>query len=123
MFWGLVIGLGVGLLRFALEFVYPPPPCGSPDPDERPVFLISFIDDFHYLHFGALLFLLTGLIAVLTSLLSKDDDHEVQEEMTVWGAADDNHNLLYEPMESKVLVNIFAVVVMTIASFIIGFYA
>ena len=27
-FWGLMSGLVVGLIRFVLEFVYPPPTCG-----------------------------------------------------------------------------------------------
>ncbi|KAG0413829.1 hypothetical protein HPB47_009014, partial [Ixodes persulcatus] len=47
-FWGLMIGLAVGMSRFIWEFSYHVPGCGSPDPDPRP----AIISSVHYLHFA-----------------------------------------------------------------------
>ncbi|KAG9349780.1 hypothetical protein JZ751_026133 [Albula glossodonta] len=57
-FWGLMVGLVVGLARMVLEFAYPPPRCGVPDP--RPDVLRSI----HYLHFAIILCALTAGIVV-----------------------------------------------------------
>ena len=59
-FWGLMFGFVLGFVRFGLEFGYFKPPCGSAIPDTRPAFVRHFVDDIHYLHYGALLFLVTG---------------------------------------------------------------
>uniref|UniRef100_A0A674JT21 Sodium/mannose cotransporter SLC5A10 n=1 Tax=Terrapene triunguis TaxID=2587831 RepID=A0A674JT21_9SAUR len=53
-FWGLMLGLALGLARMGLEFAYPLPRCGVPD--ERP----SLVKDVHYLHFAILLCALTA---------------------------------------------------------------
>ena len=64
-FWGLMVGFAFGILRFALEFGYFIPPCGSDLPDLRPAFVKHFVDDIHYLHYGALLFIITGLTTII----------------------------------------------------------
>ncbi|EHB08999.1 Sodium/glucose cotransporter 4 [Heterocephalus glaber] len=61
-FWGLLLGLGVGLLHMILEFSYPGPACG--EVDRRP----AVLKDFHYLYFALLLFGLTAIIIVAISL-------------------------------------------------------
>uniref|UniRef100_A0A8C3I849 Sodium/mannose cotransporter SLC5A10 n=1 Tax=Chrysemys picta bellii TaxID=8478 RepID=A0A8C3I849_CHRPI len=63
-FWGLMLGLALGLARMGLEFAYPSPRCGVPD--ERP----SLVKDVHYLHFAILLCALTAGAVVGVSLLS-----------------------------------------------------
>lgn len=61
-FWGLMSGLGVGLLRMILEFSYPAPACG--EVDLRP----AVLKDFHYLYFALLLCGLTAIVIVSISL-------------------------------------------------------
>ncbi|XP_055329529.1 sodium/glucose cotransporter 4-like [Paramacrobiotus metropolitanus] len=68
-FWGLIVGLMLGIVRFILEFfVYPSVPCG--EIDRRP----SIIKDIHYLHFGLILFLLCVCVIVSVSLLTESPD-------------------------------------------------
>ncbi|XP_042559746.1 protein NLRC3-like [Clupea harengus] len=63
-FWGLMVGLVVGLTRMLLEFAFPPPRCGVPDP--APPVLRSV----HYLHFAIILCGLTAAVVVTISLLT-----------------------------------------------------
>jgi len=69
-FWGLMLGLLVGMIRLILEFSYTVPPCGSEAQDTRPDIIIKLVGNVHYLHFGILLFLLSGLITVVVSLVT-----------------------------------------------------
>ncbi|CAN7987678.1 unnamed protein product [Ixodes pacificus] len=69
-FWGLMIGLAVGMSRFIWEFSYHVPGCGSPDPDPRP----AIISSVHYLHFAVLLFLISVITTVVISLLTPPID-------------------------------------------------
>ncbi|WAR02037.1 SC5AB-like protein [Mya arenaria] len=66
-FWGLMVGLLVGLIRFAWEYAYSVPPCGDEQDDKRP----SIIKDVHYLHFGCILFAICMIVTVVVSLLTK----------------------------------------------------
>lgn len=59
-------GLVVGLIRFIWEFSYSVPPCVLASTDRRPE-----IVKFHYLYFAILLFVLTCLIAITVSLLTR----------------------------------------------------
>ncbi|XP_069036905.1 sodium/mannose cotransporter SLC5A10 [Lepisosteus oculatus] len=77
-FWGLMVGLAIGLVRMIMEFVYPPPRCGVPDP--RPPVLSSV----HYLHFAIILCALTAGVAVLVSLLSAPPSEEQIKNLTWW---------------------------------------
>ena len=83
-FWGLMVGFGLGMLRFGLEFGFFIPPCGSHLPDLSPPFLKSFVDDIHYLHYGALLFLATGVVTVGVSLLTPPIPAQRLHRLTFW---------------------------------------
>ncbi|CAG2174807.1 unnamed protein product, partial [Oppiella nova] len=41
-FWGLIIGLMIGIIRFVMEFSYTVPPCGSNVPDPRPLYRLTY---------------------------------------------------------------------------------
>lgn len=69
-FWGLMVGLVIGLTRMIIEFAYPPPRCGVYDP--RP----SVLRNVHYLHFAIILCLLTGVVVVVISLLTDPPTEE-----------------------------------------------
>ena len=63
-FWSLMYGLGVGLVRMVLDFTYPEPLCM--ELDDRPVVVRSV----HYMYFAAGLFLTTGVVGAVISLLT-----------------------------------------------------
>ena len=68
-FWGLMVGLVVGLIRFIWEFSYgPAPPCGDID-TRSPI-----ITKVHYLHFGIILFVIVMAVTTIISLLTKPID-------------------------------------------------
>ncbi|CAM5142751.1 unnamed protein product [Eretmochelys imbricata] len=77
-FWGLMLGLALGLARMGLEFAYPSPRCGVPD--ERP----SLVKDVHYLHFAILLCALTAGTVVGISLLSRPPAESQIKNLTWW---------------------------------------
>jgi len=64
-FWGLMFGLTVGVIRMVLDFTYKAPLCM--EIDDRP-FIIASI---HYMYFAAGLFLTTGIVVVIVSLLTQ----------------------------------------------------
>lgn len=65
-FWGLVIGLTVGMARFIWQFSYSEPPCLRSYLDKRPLLITKV----HFLHFGIFLFLLTCAASWVISLLT-----------------------------------------------------
>ena len=67
-----MVGLVTGAIRFILEFaVYgQPPPCGSDKVDMTP----DIIRKVHYLHFGCILFVISALVTIVVSLLTKPID-------------------------------------------------
>ncbi|XP_055214578.2 sodium/glucose cotransporter 4 isoform X2 [Gorilla gorilla gorilla] len=77
-FWGLMFGLGVGLLRVILEFSYPAPACG--EVDQRP----AVLKDFHYLYFAILLCGLTAIVIVIVSLCTTPIPEEQLTRLTWW---------------------------------------
>ncbi|XP_078096847.1 sodium/mannose cotransporter SLC5A10-like isoform X2 [Mustelus asterias] len=77
-FWGLMVGLVVGLARMIMEFVHPSPRCGVHDP--RP----SILKKIHYLHFAVILCALTALIVVTISLLTKPPNESQMKNVTWW---------------------------------------
>uniref|UniRef100_A0A667X1R3 Solute carrier family 5 member 9 n=1 Tax=Myripristis murdjan TaxID=586833 RepID=A0A667X1R3_9TELE len=77
-FWGLMIGLVVGLVRMVLEFVYTVPACGQPD--TRPAVLA----DVHYLYFALILLTLTCLIIAAVSLATPPIPKESLYRLTWW---------------------------------------
>ncbi|GIY60344.1 hypothetical protein CDAR_9651 [Caerostris darwini] len=62
-FWGLMVGLIVGMIRFIWEFAYTVPSCASQLPDPRP----DIISKVHYLHFGIILFIISSLVTIAVS--------------------------------------------------------
>ncbi|XP_049735185.1 sodium/glucose cotransporter 4 isoform X1 [Elephas maximus indicus] len=77
-FWGLLFGLGVGLLRMILDFVYPAPACG--EVDWRP----AVLKDFHYLYFALLLCGLTAIVITTISLCTTPIPEEKLACLTWW---------------------------------------
>ncbi|RXG64240.1 Sodium/proline symporter [Armadillidium vulgare] len=83
-FWGLMIGLVIGMIRFVVQFSFPPPPCGSVLPDTRPHLIKMLIDNVHYLHFGCILFVITVVIVMAISLMTPPIPEECLFRLTFW---------------------------------------
>ncbi|XP_073504440.1 sodium/myo-inositol cotransporter 2 isoform X2 [Phyllobates terribilis] len=75
-FWGLTIGLVVGIIRMVLDFVYAAPQCDQPD--MRPA-VVKYI---HYLYFSMILALLTLIVVVFVSLMTKPPTEEMVSRLT-----------------------------------------
>jgi len=67
-FWGLMVGLTVGVVRMALDFVYPEPGCG--EVDDRPLVVARI----HYMYFALMLCVLTGITVIIISYAGKRPD-------------------------------------------------
>uniref|UniRef100_H0V7W8 Solute carrier family 5 member 9 n=2 Tax=Cavia porcellus TaxID=10141 RepID=H0V7W8_CAVPO len=94
-FWGLMFGLGVGLLRMILEFSYPAPACG--EVDRRP----AVLKDFHYLYFALLLCGLTAIVIVIISLCTTPIPEEKLTPLTWWTRNCPTSELEKEACESQ----------------------
>ncbi|KAF2361701.1 Sodium/solute symporter [Trinorchestia longiramus] len=70
-FWGLMIGLIIGLIRFGLEFGYSIPPCGSLEEDPRPEIIKILVGNIHYLHFSLLLWVISLAVTISMSILTE----------------------------------------------------
>nr|ARQ84971.1 sodium:glucose cotransporter 1-like protein [Tridacna squamosa] len=79
-FYGLMVGLVVGLIRFIWEYVYSVPPCGESEDDKRP----AVIKDVHYLHFGCILFGICVVVTAVVSLLTQPIDDKHLHRLTFW---------------------------------------
>uniref|UniRef100_A0A096MF03 Sodium/mannose cotransporter SLC5A10 n=1 Tax=Poecilia formosa TaxID=48698 RepID=A0A096MF03_POEFO len=77
-FWGLMVGLVVGVCRMALEFAFPPPRCGVVD--SAPLVLRGV----HYLHFAILLCGLTAIVVAVVSFVTPPPSHEQVCNLTWW---------------------------------------
>ncbi|XP_069837676.1 sodium/glucose cotransporter 4-like [Dendropsophus ebraccatus] len=77
-FWGLLIGLVVGLIRMIMDFVYTAPTCGQED--TRP----SVLKHVHYLYFAIFLFGLTSVICIVISLFTEAIPDDELGRMTWW---------------------------------------
>ncbi|XP_069120614.1 sodium/mannose cotransporter SLC5A10-like [Argopecten irradians] len=78
VFYGLLISHAVGVVRLVIEFIYPIPPCGTPE--TRPAFLYKV----HFMNFGAILIFFSGIVIILLSLLTKPRTEEQMENVTYW---------------------------------------
>ena len=67
-FWGLVLGMLLGVVRMMLEFTNPEPLCG--EPETRPTILYKV----HYLYFGMLSAACTTIISMCVSLVTPPID-------------------------------------------------
>lgn len=79
-FWGLMVGLVTGLIRFIWEYSYSVPPCGESEKDSRP----AVITDVHYLHFGCILFGIVVVVTWVVSLMTKPIDEKHLYRLTFW---------------------------------------
>ena len=71
------------LFRFFLEFYYQVPPCGSSDP-HPPEWWYKWVKNFHYTHFGVVLFLISGTVTILVSLVTPPIPEEYLYRLTFW---------------------------------------
>lgn len=83
-FWGLMIGLVIGLIRFIMEYAFVVPPCGSTDPDPRPDWIKILVGNVHYLHFGCILFVIVLVVTVVISYLTEPIPAECLHRLTFW---------------------------------------
>ncbi|NXE53893.1 SC5A9 protein, partial [Casuarius casuarius] len=77
-FWGLMVGLAIGLIRMIMEFIYSTPSCG--EEDRRP----AVLKDLHYLYFALILCVLTAIVIVLISLCTPPIPEEKLACLTWW---------------------------------------
>ncbi|NXD61587.1 SC5A9 protein, partial [Eolophus roseicapillus] len=77
-FWGLMVGLAVGLVRMIIGFIYSTPSCG--EEDRRP----AVLKDVHYLYFALILCVLTAIVIVLISLCTPPIPEEKLACLTWW---------------------------------------
>ncbi|XP_071976171.1 sodium/myo-inositol cotransporter 2 isoform X2 [Engystomops pustulosus] len=75
-FWGLTIGLVVGIIRMVLDFVYTAPRCDQVD--TRPA-VVKYI---HYLYFSMILAALTIIVVVAVSLWTEPPTPEMVSRLT-----------------------------------------
>lgn len=87
-FWGLTIGLTVGIIRMVLDFVYPAPLCF--EVDNRP----SVVKYVHYLYFSTMLSFLTLAVVLVVSLATEKPKPEQVSRLTWFTRYD-------EPVVSK----------------------
>ena len=80
----MIAGFIVGLIRFALEFSFSAPACGSLEVDTRPDWVITWVSNFHYLHFGTFLFFFTMIVAAMISYLTEPIPHSKLVRLTYW---------------------------------------
>ncbi|XP_051782243.1 sodium/myo-inositol cotransporter [Erpetoichthys calabaricus] len=78
-FFGGMAGFLLGGTRLILAFIYRVPDCDQPD--NRP----AFIKNVHYMYIAASLFWITGIVAVVVSLLTPPPTKEQALHTFVWG--------------------------------------
>lgn len=78
-FWGGMVGFILGTSRLILALVYHEPHCSQLD--ERP----SFIKDVHFMYVAAVLFWVSGSVAVVVSLCTAPPGKEQISTTTLWG--------------------------------------
>ncbi|CAL1288651.1 unnamed protein product [Larinioides sclopetarius] len=79
-FWGLMVGLIVGMIRFIWEFSYKVPSCASQLPDPRP----AIISKVHYLHFGIILFIISCVVTIVVSYATQPIAKMHLHRLTFW---------------------------------------
>ncbi|BFZ18210.1 hypothetical protein BsWGS_21249 [Bradybaena similaris] len=79
-FWGLMVGLCIGLIRFAWEYSYKNYPCGEEYKGHKP----DIISKIHYLHFGIILCAIVTAVTVVISLFTAPIDDVHLERLTYW---------------------------------------
>ncbi|GFN97835.1 sodium/glucose cotransporter [Plakobranchus ocellatus] len=79
-FYGLMVGLVVGIIRFAWEYSYERYPCGEDYKSDKP----DIISKVHYLHFGILLYGIVTIVTIVVSLLTPPIDDVHLQRLTYW---------------------------------------
>merc|ERR1719430_1579285 len=97
-FWGLMVGLVIGLLRFGLEFGFSKPPCGDYVSEQPPVWWFKIVDKIHYLHFGLILWGISGTVAIGVSLATPPQDEASLHRLT-WSSRESRE--IRTPLESE----------------------
>jgi len=82
-FWGLMGGLVIGLIRFGLEYSYNEPACGSSD-EKPPEWWYTYVKNIHFLNFGVILWVISGLITVIVSILTPAINEDYLHRLTFW---------------------------------------
>ncbi|XP_074655538.1 sodium/glucose cotransporter 4-like [Tubulanus polymorphus] len=77
-FWGILAGHVTGIIRMTLDFIYLPPQCG--EEDTRPAIVYAI----HYSYFGTLLIVISVLVIVAVSLLTKPQSENELAGLTWW---------------------------------------
>ncbi|XP_077198735.1 sodium/myo-inositol cotransporter [Paroedura picta] len=77
-FYGGMVGFVLGAIRLTLAFIYRVPECNQPD--TRPVFIKSI----HYMYIATALFWITGIVAIVVSLLTEPPSKEQIRTTTFW---------------------------------------
>ncbi|XP_053185009.1 sodium/myo-inositol cotransporter [Scomber japonicus] len=90
-FWGGMTGFILGTARLILAFIYRQPRCDQPD--TRPAFIVQV----HYMYVAAGLFWISGLVAVIVSLITSPPDEQQVRTTTFWGL----RNIERAPMKNK----------------------
>ena len=67
----MVIGFIVGIVRIIIDFSFKAPVCG--EPDTQP----SILRNVHYFYFALVLFLITGILCVVITLLTEPPEEEL----------------------------------------------
>merc|ERR1719153_809913 len=83
-FWGLMVGLVVGLIRFGMEFSFNKPACGDFDAKTPPDWWFTLVDNIHYLHFGLLLCFISGVVTIAVSLMTPPPPPDSLHRLTWW---------------------------------------
>ena len=96
-FWGLLIGLVIGMIRFFWQFSYSEPPCLKSYLDKRP----DIIKNVHFLHFGVILFLITCASSWCISLLTKPIPYKHIRGLTFFTKNDPNDPIPMEQDEEE----------------------
>ncbi|XP_040578218.1 sodium/mannose cotransporter SLC5A10 isoform X2 [Lepeophtheirus salmonis] len=151
-FWGLLIGLAIGLIRFGLEFGYSEPACGDVNSPRPPSWWYLLIKDLHFLNFSILLWCLSGLITITISLITPSIPKNKLFGLTYWSRKQiyigkENHEIFdkkcnrtasdgtpivnsletMEVLEETPIWNVIceynAYLILGISSFFVGFYA
>ncbi|NWV20058.1 SC5A9 protein, partial [Origma solitaria] len=77
-FWGLMIGLPIGLVRMIMELVYSAPSCG--EEDTRP----AVLKNLHYLYFSLVLWVFSTIVIVIISLCTSPIPEEKLDSLMWW---------------------------------------
>ncbi|XP_076800520.1 sodium/glucose cotransporter 1-like [Clavelina lepadiformis] len=77
-FWGLILGMIIGIVRMILEFAMGSPACGQPD------FRPTILSKVHYLYFSLILAACTLIISVCVTLLTPPINKKCLIRLTWW---------------------------------------